>query len=169
VTEYDANHLTLAVPPWLLWVSPKAGVTNWAWALQRALPDAIVRVLRGKKMTTVTGLYNESAAALQFPDYFGENWAAFDECLHDLEWLPGKAHVLIVADAHSLLVEAYTEGLATLLEIITSVCEERNAPVEGEWARPAIPFHVVFQMPPDETASVLARFRSAGAELAPIR
>ena len=43
--------------------------------------ELAIRVVRGNKMRRLDDLYNEFAAAFQFPDYFGENWAAFDECL----------------------------------------------------------------------------------------
>ena len=43
-----------------------------------------VRVLRGRNMRSTEGFYNELAAALQFPLYFGKNWDALDECLADL-------------------------------------------------------------------------------------
>ena len=46
-----------------------------------------VRTVRGRKMRTVGRLFDEMAAALQFPHYFGENWPAFDECLADIDWL----------------------------------------------------------------------------------
>jgi RNAse (barnase) inhibitor barstar len=34
--------------------------------------------------------------ALRFPNYFGGNWDALEECLHDLHWLPEKINIAIV-------------------------------------------------------------------------
>ena len=34
------------------------------------------------------------ARALQFPDYFGANWDAFNDCLTDLSWMRAGGHVL---------------------------------------------------------------------------
>jgi hypothetical protein len=46
--------------------------------------------------------------ALRFPDYFGGNWNALDECITDLSWLPPGDVVLIhkdlpLADNHASL------------------------------------------------------------------
>jgi RNAse (barnase) inhibitor barstar len=38
------------------------------------------------------------AQRLGFPDYFGENWDALEECLHDLSWLPVGPVVLTHSD-----------------------------------------------------------------------
>src|SRR4051812_6858993 len=65
-----------------------------------------VRTVRGAKMRSTQALMDEVSAALQFPDYFGENWAALDECMADMEWLlPVKGFVLVVRDADLVLVD----------------------------------------------------------------
>jgi RNAse (barnase) inhibitor barstar len=33
---------------------------------------------------------------LRFPNYFGWNWDALEECLQDLSWLPENAQIVIV-------------------------------------------------------------------------
>jgi hypothetical protein len=38
------------------------------------------------------------AKQLNFPDYVGENWDGFEECLRDLSWLPVGRVVLTHAD-----------------------------------------------------------------------
>lgn len=66
----------------------------FVFKLQCALGNGVVRVIRGHKCTSYEALHNEIAAALQFPDYYGENWDALDECLGDLDWLPGDWYFL---------------------------------------------------------------------------
>lgn len=36
---------------------------------------------------------------LRFPNYFGWNWDALEECLQDLSWLPENAQIAIVHEA----------------------------------------------------------------------
>lgn len=42
------------------------------------------------------------AAAFDFPDYFGVNWDALDECLRDMSWAPAAGYVLVVTGAEGL-------------------------------------------------------------------
>jgi len=42
-------------------------------------------------MVTEDGLYDEFAAALQSPHYFGGNGDALSECLADLSWLSAQS------------------------------------------------------------------------------
>lgn len=107
-------------------------------------PGEVVRVLRGKKMTTDRELFDEVAAACQFPDYFGENWNALRECLSDLEWMPAERYVLVVTSADSILAAA-----PDLLQHFVIAAND----VAQEWARPRKrapapeprPFHVILR------------------------
>jgi hypothetical protein len=66
------------------------------------VPSCRLLTLRGKKMTTIQSAFDEIGAAFQFPWYFGENWAAFDECLNDPDWMPALATVVVVTDSSAL-------------------------------------------------------------------
>ena len=54
---------------------------------QESQAGAYVSYLRGKKCKTEDDFLTEVAASFQFPDYYGENWPAFGECIQDLEWI----------------------------------------------------------------------------------
>lgn len=43
-------------------------------------------------------LLDALSAALRFPDYFGRNWNALDECICDLSWLPPGDVALVHRD-----------------------------------------------------------------------
>jgi Barstar (barnase inhibitor) len=140
-------------------------VSGWAES------GLVVRVVRGRKMRSREGLFNEFAAALQFPWYFGENADAFDECMADLGWLsPQSGYVVVITEPGEVLVEAGTDALAWLVESLSHACGEWARPVEqGEWwDRPAVPFHVVLLAVIGDAATAAARWTVAGASVLPI-
>ena|ERR1035437_1390290 len=144
-TDTYTSLLVPAEPRLLRIIGPHSEVTDRLLHLQQRSPGLAVRFLRGKKMATVQSMFDEFAAALQFPYYFGSNWAAFDECLADLAWLPATAYVLTIWDSAALLAKESTE-YEILFGILERVCVEWSTPIAvGEsWDRPAVPFHVVF-------------------------
>ncbi|WP_280402394.1 barstar family protein [Nocardia carnea] len=86
-----------------------------------AAPEGFaVRELRGSRMRTVPALYDEFAAALQFPYYFRPNKDSFDECLLGLDDTLGEAsgYVLAIREASELLADAphEREWFATVVE-----------------------------------------------------
>src|SRR5947209_15322277 len=101
----DFNSLN---PPYFyLLVGAPDTLGQYAYRLNYELGSQLaVRVVRGSRMRRVDDLFGEFSAALQFPYYFGNNWAAFDECLADLDWLPAKGYILIISEASTLLSEA---------------------------------------------------------------
>ncbi|MGW0248825.1 barstar family protein [Nocardia goodfellowii] len=98
----------------------------------------LVRELRGGKMRTTAGVFDEFAAAFQFPYYFGENKDAFDECLRDLGEFLGDAagYVAVVRDSSELLADQPSER---------TWFAEAIAGCAGYWAREGINFRVVLQ------------------------
>lgn len=149
----------------MLEAEPKAAAEGiWGWREA----GLTVRVVRGRKMRTVDGLFDEMAAALQFPPYFGENWAAFDECMADMDWLPiNVGIVVVVLDPGDVLADAADVELGVLVRAIAHAADAYSQPIEsGEWwDRPAVPFHVVLQSPPAGSEAVRAHWLAAGAEI----
>lgn len=97
-----------------------------------------VRELRGRKMRTLAALFDEFAAACQFPYYFGANKDAFDECLRDLDDFVGEApgYVVVVRDADDLLADD-PDDRDWFTEAMTDAA--------AYWRRRDIAFRVVLQ------------------------
>ncbi len=64
-------------------------------------------------------LLERLAQALGFPEWFGGNWDALEDCLCDLSWRPGAGHVLVLrgaaalpADDFGVLVDVLATGAA---------------------------------------------------------
>src|SRR5262249_60235311 len=78
--------------PWLhlLWGAP-ADARQFGWLL--AGEGLAARVLRGPCVRTAFGLFDEAAAALQFPGDLVAGWSEFRGLLGDLSWLPGPGPV----------------------------------------------------------------------------
>jgi hypothetical protein len=75
------------------------------------------------------------ALALGFPDWFGRNWDALEDCLADLSWRPGGGHVLVVERFEALA----KDDLGILTDILRSSAES--------WAGRRRPFFAVFVDP----------------------
>lgn len=140
-----ASTLTSTEPPWLLRTAiDRREIES---ELDRLSADFgfVTGLLDARKMKTLNGVFKEFAAALDFPDYFGFNSAAFDECLADLSWLNARGICITVVDAEELLGDESGE-IEWLLELLDDVCKEWSIAVdEGEaWDRTAVPFHVLF-------------------------
>ena len=81
------------------------------------------------------------AAALGFPDWFGQNWDALEDCLTDLSWREAEGYVLLFSGF------TRNDELGILLDVLASSAES--------WAERRKPFFAVFidprrslQLPP---------------------
>ena len=88
--------------------------------------------LRGKRCSNDQAFFYEVSASFQFPWYFGENWAAFDECICDLEWLSFH-RIFIVIDDFSSMFKGNKVKQRKLIGYLTSMVnfwKENNITVE---------------------------------------
>lgn len=85
-------------------------------------PAELVPVLDGSTLGGKRDLLAGIGRALDFPDYYGDNWDALEECLSDLSWREGPVWLRI---HHADAIPA--EHLAILLDIFTEAA--------GHWAR----------------------------------
>ena len=118
----------------------------------------IARVVRGTKSRSMRELFDELAAAWQFPPYFGENWNAVDECLDDMDWLPCDHYVMVITDAHLLLKDEKADALRVFVDVLE---ELKAGPKKA-------PFRTVFQTDASHRAAFHARLTTAGAKPEPL-
>ena len=136
-------------PPWTSLLVVTGG--QRAESLVRPPTEFVLRIIQGAKCQTIAGLLTECARALDFPDYFGHNWDALEECLIDLEWLPAKGYILLITDAGCVLPDD-EEEYETFLEILRDAGEAWGSGQAGMGARRATPFHVLFAVSEREKA-----------------
>jgi hypothetical protein len=147
-----------SIPGLILCTGSAEEFCNIVYALQCELqPRVVVRMVRGKNMGSVSALFSEFAAALQFPCYFGKNWNAFDECVADLEWLPGDGYVVLIVDGSNVL-DAASEDREVFFRIMASVAREWSG-VRG------LPFQTFVQCLDDEADVIRRSFTEPSAAI----
>lgn len=81
-------------------------------------PSDLLPTLDGRGLDGKAGLLAALGWALEFPDYYGANWDALEECLNDMSWRNGAialhiehADVLSQELLHAL-VDIFTDAAA---------------------------------------------------------
>lgn len=102
-----------------------------------ARAEAIMDATRGGALSVVKiraqgkeALLRDIAAALDFPDWFGQNWDALEDCLSDLSWRGAAGHVLVFEEAGA------GDDLGVLIDVLRAAAEY--------WAGRGKPFFAVF-------------------------
>jgi hypothetical protein len=149
--------------PFLLVVADRSEISDMMTGWRDAA--LTVRALRGTKMRSTNSVFDEFAAALQFPYYCGENWAAFSECLSDMNWLPIETgFVLCIFDAVDVLSDEPGD-LGLLCDSLKAAAATyaKTSELGESCDRPALPFRIVLQASKDEEEPATARWQDAGA------
>lgn len=72
-------------------------------------------VVDGDKMSEAHEIFAEFKEKLKFPEYFGGNWDAFNDCVSDLMWLDEKKTVILIKNWDKFYGEAVRTFLPEIL------------------------------------------------------
>jgi hypothetical protein len=124
--------------PWAYFVAcSERDMDNHAYWQSSTVSSVLVRVVRGRRCGSPEQLFQEWAAALQFPYYFGHNWDALHECIRDLEWLPANGYIIVATHIEDVLTD-YADDFEYFIDYLRDTAQD--------WASRKIPapFRVVF-------------------------
>lgn len=119
-------------------------------------------MIEGKNCKKLKSLFEEFMVKLQFPNYFGENWAAFDECLNDLEWLEAEKYVLFINDIDKLLIKDRQEFKTFINILISAIDEWASGRNYDSFPTPPTPFHLVLHCNKNNAELVESRLSEVG-------
>ena len=115
--------------------------------------DEVMAAVKGSGLSPVRVAFSDKvqllknlAVALGFPDWFGHNWDALEDCLTDLSWRDASAHVLLIEEAKP------GDDLGVLIDILRSSAES--------WAARGKPFFAIF-LDPGHALPLPALFRQS--------
>ena len=115
--------------------------------------DEIFDATRGSKLDVVKILlpdnknpFQSISNALSFPDWFGKNWDALEDCLSDLSWREAQGYVLLFEHA------AAGDELGILTDVLAASAEF--------WKGRGKPFFAVF-IDPQRKLTLPELFREA--------
>ena len=116
-------------------------------------PDEILEATRGSKLNVTRIVLpgggsplQAIAGAMSFPEWFGKNWDALEDCLSDLSWREAQGYVLVFEHA------AAGDDLGILTDVLASAADF--------WKGRGKPFFAVF-IDPQRKLTLPELFREA--------
>ncbi|HEY9618128.1 MAG TPA: barstar family protein [Microcoleaceae cyanobacterium] len=92
--------------------------------------------LDGQTITNKSEFLQACAQAMEFPQHFGLNWDALEDCLTDLDWLPAKGYVVLY-EQPELFAQSEPIEWSTTLEIFQAAIEY--------WQNTNVPMYVLLK------------------------
>jgi RNAse (barnase) inhibitor barstar len=86
--------------------------------------------IQGGDIRNKDDFLNSIARVMDFPDYFGANWDALEDCLTDLLWVNADGYVIAYKDV-STFASGDPDGFATALDIFRASAEHWRSQGRG--------------------------------------
>lgn len=117
-------------PPWVIFTRPDDRWLNTETARLQRSGGNIIR-LNGFELTDPASLFSTFARELDFPSYFGRNWDALADCLHDwhAHGLSSKDVAVLIDHADELVGKAF---LGLLVAVLCQASWHANFQVDAD-------------------------------------
>ena len=114
---------------------------------------ALVIHLDGSKMRSVEELLTEYVREFRFPEYFGWNWDAFDECMTGLEGRPSRAYLTVITNAGQLLQDE-PDAAPTFRRLLEDIGQSwaNSFALDEAWGGGEVPFNTILVEVPSAAA-----------------
>jgi RNAse (barnase) inhibitor barstar len=119
LTDLIEGRLKPGVYQWRAPAAPGAGVAGADWPARAEEQGWRAFYLNGRRARDKESFLRVSAEAFAFPEWFGGNWDAFEDCLKDLSWAPARRGYLVLYEAWAELAEADQRAFRTALDIFS--------------------------------------------------
>lgn len=97
--------------------------------------DYFIAAIDGIQCKTIESFLIEIGRAFSFPDYYGKNVNALNDCINDLDWIPKNNYILIINNADSF-ISGNNEDRQDMIDFLNEVSEEwSNVPLEDEYRK----------------------------------
>ncbi len=83
-----------------------------------------IAIIDGAKCKDLKSSIATIAVAFKFPDYYGENLDAFDECINDLEWLDESNYAIVIQNANLFMDGDTKDNKLYLMNWLNEVSNE---------------------------------------------
>lgn len=99
----------------------------------------------GNKCMTIDDLFTEFSVKFKFPDYFGYNWPAFDECINDLNWLPACGYIVLIGNGSKILSNNKQDFETFIKVLVNAVSEWVNGRNFDSFPTSPTPFYLFME------------------------
>ncbi len=124
--------------------------------------NGYIAIIDGNTISDKNKLLQSFSEALAFPNYFGYNWDAFEECINDLEWLDASSYIIVLKNPENMNIGAHDHQI--LLEILNNAS---RAWMEGRqhnarFSTNPTPFHIILAVDQGQIGRVKKILGSSG-------
>jgi len=131
--------------------------------LNKAMPPGgFIKVINIADVHNKQEILKVFSDAFNFPDYYGHNWDAFNDCINDLTWLDASLYLLILIGIDKSEIDEESKNI--LLELL-DIASRRWMKGENHNLRfqnIPIPFHILVVIDEGKTDKITNLLKSRG-------